>query len=54
MCLGKWKGFTVGEDRERLQRRIQKVGDYYGGAVQILNVCRDHQKENIEVFEVSL
>lgn len=52
--LGKWPGFAVGQDFERVQRRIQKLGDYCGGASSIAKVCQEYRQVKISVIEVSL
>lgn len=52
--LGKWEGFAMGQDFERVQRRIQKLGDYFGGALCIAEVCQEYRKEKIRAIEVSL
>ncbi|MCJ1262386.1 hypothetical protein MMC22_002256 [Lobaria immixta] len=50
--IGKWEGFAVGQDFERVRRRIQKLGDYLGGAMCIAKVCQEYRKEKIRVIEV--
>lgn len=53
MRLGTWKGFRAGEGYERIRRRIQKLGDYYGAALSIAKACQEHRIERIKVIEVS-
>lgn len=54
-CVGGWYAFrkmgrvAVGQDFERVRRRIQKLGAYFGGAMCIAKVCQDIERRGLEL-----